>query len=450
MLGVTYYHQTIRKYVAVFGTLFNDLNIERTNASGTVTEKIKIPLAYGPKQKWLLAMSDTTASRKVTATRSPRMGFALTSVDYDSVRKLNTVGKNWAANSSLSTTTTLLSQFNPVPYNFAFDLFILVKNAEDGTQILEQILPYFTPEFTVTVNTIPDMGIKADIPIVLNSSSVADEYEGDLATRRTITWTLSFTLKGYIYPDIKSSSIIKTVEVNFRIPATAVPTTDLSNYILMESSSASTPVYIQTDGLLIAGGGIMFDGDLVAGGTVLNEDDGGIYLDGLETAGGRIVTDGLAYRGYLYTEDGNQITAENGNLYIGDDYEDVTTTSVTILLEDQDGAILTEDFAVGSSDNAGVILLESTVIEINGGSVQLEDMDGRIITENIQIQTDGTTRIINEREDDGIADATIKTRYTVEPSPSTATADDDYGFSETFEFFQDGRENDPATGDDYT
>ena len=239
MLGVTYYHQTIRKYVAVFGTLFNDLNIERTNASGTVIEKVKIPLAYGPKQKWLLAMADTTASRKVTATRTPRMGFALTSVDYDPVRKLNTVGKNWAANSSLSTTTTLLSQFNPVPYNFAFDLFILVKNAEDGTQILEQILPYFTPEFTVTVNTIPDMGIKADIPVVLNSSSVADEYEGDLATRRTITWTLSFTLKGYIYPDIKSSSIIKTIEVNFRIPATAVTTSDLSNYILMESGSAS-------------------------------------------------------------------------------------------------------------------------------------------------------------------------------------------------------------------
>ena len=450
MLGVTYYHQTIRKYVAVFGTLFNDLNIERTNASGTVTEKIKIPLAYGPKQKWLLAMSDTTASRKVTATRSPRMGFALTSVDYDSVRKLNTVGKNWAANSSLSTTTTLLSQFNPVPYNFAFDLFILVKNAEDGTQILEQILPYFTPEFTVTVNTIPDMGIKADIPIILNSSSVADEYEGDLATRRTITWTLSFTLKGYIYPDIKSSSIIKTVEVNFRIPATAVPTTDLSNYILMESGSASAPVYIQTDGLLIAGGGIMFDGDLVAGGTVLNEDDGGIYLDGLETAGGRIVTDGLAYGGYLYTEDGNQLRAENENLYIGDGYVDIIITSKSILLEDQTGSIITEDFAVGNSDNAGVILLESTVIEMNGGTVQLEDMDGRIIAENIQIQTDGTTRIINEREDDGLADATIKTRYTVEPSPSTATADDDYGFSETFEFFQDGRENDPATGDDYT
>ena len=450
MLGVTYYHQTIRKYVAVFGTLFNDLNIERTNASGTVIEKVKIPLAYGPKQKWLLAMADTTVSRKVTATRTPRMGFALTSVDYDPVRKLNTVGKNWAANSSLSTTTTLLSQFNPVPYNFAFDLFILVKNAEDGTQILEQILPYFTPEFTVTVNTIPDMGIKADIPVVLNSSSVADEYEGDLATRRTITWTLSFTLKGYIYPDIKSSSIIKTIEVNFRIPATAVTTSDLSNYILMESGSASAPVYIQTDGLLIAGGGIMFDGDLVAGGTVLNEDDGGIYLDGLETAGGRIITDGLAYGGYLYTEDGNQLRAENENLYIGDGYVDIIITSKSILLEDQTGSIITEDFAVGNSDNAGVILLESTVIEMNGGTVQLEDMDGRIIAENIQIQTDGTTRIINEREDDGLADATIKTRYTVEPSPSTATADDDYGFSETFEFFQDGRENDPATGDDYT
>ena len=141
-------------------------------------------------------------------------------------------------------------------------------------------------------------------------------------------------------------------------------------------------------------------------------------------------------------EDGEQV------LYLFEDEDDAIRYA--ILLEDQDGAIITEDFAVGSSDNAGVILLESTVIEINGGSVQLEDMDGRIIAENIQIQTDGTTRIINEREDDGLADATIKSRYTVEPSPSTATADDDYGFSETFEFFQDGRENDPATGDDYT
>ena len=158
MLGSTFYHQTIRKYVAVFGTLFNDINIERKNSSGTVVEKLKVPLAYGPKQKWLLAVQDTTADRKVVATRTPRMGFAMTGVSYDPARKLSTIGRNVAANTS-SATTNINTMYNPVPYNFDFELFILVKNAEDGTQILEQILPYFTPEFTVTVNTIPDMNI---------------------------------------------------------------------------------------------------------------------------------------------------------------------------------------------------------------------------------------------------------------------------------------------------
>ena len=152
MLGSTFYHQTVRKYVAVFGTLFNDLNIERKNSSGTVIEKFKVPLAYGPKQKWLLAIQESTTSRKVTSVRVPRMGFALTGLAYDSVRKLNTIGRNIAANTAAGT-SSLMTQYNPVPYNFDFTLYILVKNAEDGTQILEQILPYFTPEFTVTINT---------------------------------------------------------------------------------------------------------------------------------------------------------------------------------------------------------------------------------------------------------------------------------------------------------
>ena len=113
MLGSTFYHQTIRKYVAAFGTLFNDLNVERKNSSGVVVERVKVPLAYGPRQKWILALQETTTDRRVLATRLPRMGFALTGTTYDSVRKLNTVGVNYAANSSLSTTTTLLKQYNP-------------------------------------------------------------------------------------------------------------------------------------------------------------------------------------------------------------------------------------------------------------------------------------------------------------------------------------------------
>ncbi len=319
MLGSTFYHQTIRKYVAVFGTLFNDINIERKNSSGTVVERLKVPLAYGPKQKWLLAVQDTTADRKVIATRTPRMGFAMTGISYDTARKLNTIGRNVKANTS-STTTSMVTMYNPVPYNFDFELFILVKNAEDGTQILEQILPYFTPEFTVTVNTIPDMNIKADVPIVLNSSSVADEYEGDLSTRRTITWTLSFVLKGFIYPNITSGQVIKTIEVNFRIPG-GDKEIELPEFIIYEDSTPDTTNYIILDGF---GRG----------------------------------TSGAEYR------------------------------------------------------------------------------------------TFSRARIVNENTTDGVQDATIKSRYTVVPAPLSATADSDYGFSETFEFFEEGKWNDPTTGTD--
>ena len=324
MLGSTFYHQTIRKYVAVFGTLFNDINIERKNSSGTVVEKLKVPLAYGPKQKWLLAVQDTTADRKVVATRTPRMGFAMTGVSYDTARKLNTIGRNVAANTS-STTTNMISMYNPVPYNFDFELFILVKNAEDGTQILEQILPYFTPEFTVTVNTIPDMNIKADVPITLSSASVADEYEGDLSTRRTITWTLSFVLKGFIYPNLTSGEIIKTIEVNFRIPGGDTEIV-LPEFIIYEDSTPDTTNYIILDGFGDVPGHPDFKGD--------------------------------TYR------------------------------------------------------------------------------------------TFSRARIVNEKTTDGVQDATIKSRYTVVPAPLSATADTDYGFSETFEFFEEGKWNDPTTGTD--
>jgi hypothetical protein len=266
----------------------------------------------------LLAVQETSADRKVTATRTPRMGFAMTGVTYDSVRKLNTIGRNVVANTS-STSTNMTTMYNPVPYNFDFDLFILVKNAEDGTQILEQILPFFTPEFTVTVNTIPDMNIKADVPITLTSSSVADEYEGDLSARRTITWTLSFTLKGFIYPNVTSGQVIKSIEVNFRIPGgdTEIETAE---FIIFEDSTPDTTNYIILDG---------FD-------------------------------EGVSYR------------------------------------------------------------------------------------------TFSRARIVNENTTDGVQDATIKSRVSIAPSPLSATANSDYGFSETLEFFDAGTHNDPTTGGDIT
>jgi len=306
MLGSTFYHQTIRKYVAVFGTLFNDLNVERKNTAGAVLERIKVPLGYGPKQKWILSTQTTTDDRRVVSTKVPRMGFALTGLAYDGVRKLNTIGRNVAANTSSSGSVN--SQYNPVPYNFDFELFILVNNAEDGTQILEQILPYFAPQFTVTVNTIPSMGIKTDVPIILNSASQSDEYEGDLATRRTIIWTLSFLMKGMIYPDVKTGSVIKEIVVNFRIP--------------------------------------------------------------------------------------------------GDDQTDFEVNYITLETSD--------------SDTTDYILLETGNYE----------------------------RIASEDSSEGAAESTVKTRYTVTPAPSTALASDDYGFSETFEFFDQGKNFNVTSGTD--
>ncbi len=243
MLGQTYYHETIRKYVAVFGTLFNDINIRRTNSAGVITEQIKVPIAYEAKDKMLLRVRRGAKSDQSLQISLPRMGFDLNAIVYDPTRKLNTLGRTFAANNATSS-TTLLNQYNPVPYNFDFTLSAMVDNSEDGAQIFEQIVPFFTPEFTVSVNLVPSMNIKPDITIILNDVSIEDSYEGDLVVRREIIWTLNFMLKGYIYPDVKSGSVVKTVLVHLRTPAVAA---DIPEYIVLEDSTDFSTNYIVLD-----------------------------------------------------------------------------------------------------------------------------------------------------------------------------------------------------------
>lgn len=242
MFGTYFYHQTTRKMVVAFGTLFNNLEVRRTDNAGNPVEIIKVPLAYGPSQKFLTRISgDSNLDPKVALT-VPRMGFELTSLDYDPARKLNTIGKT-----SRTGTTGLKTQYNPVPYNFEFSLFIFVKNAEDGTQILEQILPYFTPEFTVTMNLIPSMNVVRDIPIILNSVTSEDNYDGDFATRRSIIWTLSFQMKGYFYPDIRDNQkiITKTV-VDTHLIGTGSAQQPI--FIVSEDSTPYNVNYLTLDG----------------------------------------------------------------------------------------------------------------------------------------------------------------------------------------------------------
>ena len=248
MLGVTYYHETIRKYVAVFGTLFNDINIQRRNSAGVITEQIKVPIEYSARDRLLLHIRKMSTTNAGVQTTLPRMGFVLNGITYDGTRKLNTMGQTYAANTAASS-STLLKQYNPVPYNFDFQLTAAVDNSEDGAQIFEQIIPFFTPEFTVSVTLIPSMNIKPDISIVLTSTATEDSYEGDFTTRREIVWTFNFVMKGYIYPDVKSGSVTKSVIVNLRTPADEAEdpehiiledSTDFStNYLLLDADAGS-------------------------------------------------------------------------------------------------------------------------------------------------------------------------------------------------------------------
>ena len=225
MFGTYFYHQTSRKMVVAFGSLFNNIEVRRTDSSDAVTEVIKIPLSYGPKDKMLVRISQDPSLNPNVALTVPRMGFELTSMTYDGARKLNTMGRNVKTG-----TTGLKKQFNPVPYNWDFSLYVFVKNAEDGTQILEQILPFFTPDFTVTMTLISGMSIKMDVPLVLNSVASEDSYEGDFATRRSIIWTLSFVMKGFLYPSVTDNA--------------AVITSSVVDTHIMSAATAADPIYI--------------------------------------------------------------------------------------------------------------------------------------------------------------------------------------------------------------
>ena len=243
MLGTTYYHQTIRKYVAVFVTLFNDINIQRKNSSGEIVDHIKVPIAYEAKDKMLLRVRRGSKADESIGISLPRMGFDLNGIVYDPVRKLNTLGVTYAANTAAGS-GTMLKQYNPVPYNFDFTLSAMVDNSEDGAQIFEQIVPFFTPEFNVSVNLIPSMNIKPDISIALTDVTIEDSYEGELTIRREIIWTLNFMMKGYIYPDIKSGSVTKTVLVHLRT-TTAEPA--VPEFITLEDSTDFTTNYLLLD-----------------------------------------------------------------------------------------------------------------------------------------------------------------------------------------------------------
>ena len=194
MLGQQFYHETMRNVIVAFGTLFNNIHLVRKNNSGSIIQTMKVPLAYGPKQKWLTRLdADADLSTKVAITL-PRLGFEIQNLAYDPARKLNRVQKFKKVKDSSANSGKLDTQFMPVPYNLGIELYAMAKQSDDALQIVEQILPFFQPDYTLTINDMTDMGIKRDVQIVLESVSYEDSYRGDYGDRRAIIYTLSLLL----------------------------------------------------------------------------------------------------------------------------------------------------------------------------------------------------------------------------------------------------------------
>mgnify|MGYP003322438020 FL=1 len=213
MLGQQFYHETMRKVVVAFGTIFNNINIVRTNSSGAVTQSMKVPLAYGPKQKFLTRLREDPNLNKKVALTLPRIGFEISGIAYDPSRKLNSIQKFKKTNNSDSG-KTMSSQFMPVPYNMDFELVVMAKQSDDALQIVEQILPFFQPDYTITLNDNTSMGTTRDVPIILTGVTYSDEYEGSFEDRRVLTYTMSFTAKFYLYGPVTDQKVIKQVQVD--------------------------------------------------------------------------------------------------------------------------------------------------------------------------------------------------------------------------------------------
>ena len=216
MFGEHFYHKKIRNTVIAFGTIFNNVNIKRLDSSGNPIQNIKVPLSYSPKEKFLArldAQQDLTGDDSSVAITLPRMSFEVTGYSYDGGRKLNKNQKITKVTTNADT-TKMNNQYMPVPYNVSFSLNVYVANSDDGLQIIEQILPYFQPDYTVTMIEDTTMDTKRDIPFILNSVDYDDSYTGTLTSLRRITYTLQFTAKVYLYGPISTSAIIKKVSAD--------------------------------------------------------------------------------------------------------------------------------------------------------------------------------------------------------------------------------------------
>ncbi len=214
MFGNYFYNESLRRMTIAFGQIFNNVQIKRKDSAGSVVQSIRVPLAYGPKEKFLVRLDQQPSlENREFAITLPRMGFEISGINYDASRKLTRVQKFKQVKTSAE---GKIMDFNymPVPYNISFNLYSFTATAEGGLQIIEQILPFFQPDYTVTINAIPNLNIKRDVPIVLNSVQYEDSYTESFTRRRAVIYTLGFTAKTYLFGPASTQKVIKETQAD--------------------------------------------------------------------------------------------------------------------------------------------------------------------------------------------------------------------------------------------
>ena len=211
MFGTTFYYGTTKKLIIAFGSVFNNIHVQRKESDGTLIKDIQVPLAYESRKKYLARLiQDSKKNRQV-----PRMGFIMTGMTADYSRSPNQMNE-YKFTSLVAGKATIM--YTPIPYNYSFTLDVYVDYMDDGLQIIEQILPYFQPDFNIVIEEIPALELKRDIPIELTGLTLTDEFEGDFSEQRIVNWNLDFEVKGWLYPPIRDQEIVDTVDVSYTLP----------------------------------------------------------------------------------------------------------------------------------------------------------------------------------------------------------------------------------------
>lgn len=428
MFGRTYYHDTLRKYVILFGTLFNDIWINREDSAGNVKQSLKVPLSYGPREKFLARIEGIDGNRdpleQPFSIVLPRMGFEITGFQYAPERKLST--RQLFTDTTSDSNVKKKYMYNPVPYDIQFSLSIFVKNTTDGTRIVEQILPFFTPEWTSTVQLVDDspIDIKLDIPLVLNGTNQDDVYEGSFEERRALIWQLDFTMKGFFFGPVYKQNVINLANTQIF---------DATLYTDIDDAPTGTNPELSVASRVLNQPGLLADGSP----TTYSEFNAVRALGTATIAGGEVTGVTLSEQGLGYTanatvtfSDSPQGTAntitltQSGVGYTGPSQSNVATTTTS-----GSGTGLTLDVggsgglvsAVINQPGSGYAANDTVTVNRSGSGTLAEVridtiFNNTVATANVVVSDEGDTIIRVDMEEGG-------TGYTDTPTVTFSTPD---------------------------